>query len=307
MADRRKRHQGSRVLEQQTYGVQLNKTFGQHFLASNKIITEIINKSELKSTDVVLEIGPGAGALTFRMLEVVKKVIAVEIDPRHVAELRKRVQGTPYAKKLEIIVGDVLRVDLPYFDICVANIPYQISSPLVFKLLAVPNAYRSAVLMFQREFAMRLVAAPGDPLYCRLSANTQLLSTVEHLVKVPRSAFRPPPKVESSVIRITPRNPRPAINFVEWDGLTRLCFSRKNKSLGSIFRQKSVAKLLEENYRTWCALNNEPVDPEAGSMKERALAILTESEYEKQRARRLDIDDFIILLTKFNEAGIHFC
>jgi len=306
MAARRERHSGAKNYGTENYGVRLNKSFGQHFLSSNKIITDIINKADLKPTDIVLEIGPGAGAITYRMLEVVKKVIAVEIDPRHVAELRKRVQGTPYAKKLEIIVGDVLRVDLPHFDICVANIPYQISSPIVFKLLASTVPYRSAVLMFQREFALRLVAAPGDSMYCRLSANTQLLSTVEHLIKVPKSAFRPPPKVESSVIRITPRSPRPEINFVEWDGFTRLCFSRKNKTLGSIFRQKSVTKLLKSNYKTWCALNNVAPDPEI-SLKDVALGILADTEYETKRSRRLDIDDFLTLLLAFNEAGIHFC
>lgn len=133
---------------------------------------------------------------------------------------------------------------------CVANIPYQISSPLTFKLLAHRPAFRCAVIMFQREFAMRLVANPGDALYCRLSVNTQLLARVSHLLKVGRNNFRPPPKVDSSVVRIEPRRPLPPVSFKEWDGLVRLCFNRKNKTLGSIFRQKSVLSLLERNYKT---------------------------------------------------------
>ena len=89
-----------------------------------------------------------------------------------------------YQRKLHLVVGDVLKADLPYFDICVSNTPYQISSPLVFKLLTHRPLFRSAVLMFQREFAMRLVAKPGDELYCRLSVNVQLLAKVEHVMKV---------------------------------------------------------------------------------------------------------------------------
>ena len=128
---------------------------------------------------------------------------------------------------MQIIHGDFLKVELPYFDVCVANVPYQISSPLTFKLLAHRPLFRCAVLMFQREFAMRLVAKCGTPLYCRLSLNTQLLSKVDHLIKVSKNSFRPPPKVESSVVRIEPKSPPPPVNFLEWDGMVRLCFSRK--------------------------------------------------------------------------------
>ncbi|MCO5598974.1 hypothetical protein L7F22_053073 [Adiantum nelumboides] len=101
---------------------------------------------------------------------------------------------------------------------------------------------------------MRLVAKPGDSLYCRLSVNTQLLSRIFHLLKVNKNNFRPPPKVDSSVVRIEPRNPLPPISFKEWDGLIRLCFSRKNKTLGAIFRQKNVLALLEKNFKTFQAL-----------------------------------------------------
>jgi 18S rRNA (adenine1779-N6/adenine1780-N6)-dimethyltransferase len=109
--------------------------------------------------------------------------------------------------------------------------------------------------MFQREFAMRLVAQPGDKLYCRLTVNTQLLARVFHLIKVGRNNFRPPPKVDSSVVRIEPRKPRIEVEQKEWDGFLRICFNRKNKTLGSIFRQKSVISLLEKNYKTLQALN----------------------------------------------------
>lgn len=144
----------------------------------------MVEKSALRPTDIALEIGPGTGNMTVKLLEKTKRVVACEIDPRLVAELQKRVQGTPYQSKLQIMVGDVLKTDLPFFDVCVANIPYQISSPLVFKLLLHRPFFRCAIIMFQREFAQRLVAKPGDKLYCRLSINTQLLAKVDILMKV---------------------------------------------------------------------------------------------------------------------------
>lgn len=189
-----------------------------------------------------------------KLLERAKRVIAVELDPRMVLELQRRVQGTPYANHLQIIHGDVMKVDLPYFDVCVANIPYQISSPLTFKLLAHRPAFRAAIIMYQHEFAMRLVAKPGDGMYCRLAVNTQLLSRVNHLLKVGKNNFRPPPKVDSSVVRIEPRNPPPPVNFLEWDGLVRLCFGRKNKTLSAIFRQGSTLALMEQNFELAKAL-----------------------------------------------------
>lgn len=208
----------------------------------------------MKPTDVVLEIGPGTGNLTLRLLERARAVVAVEVDPRMVLELRRRVAGTPHESKLTVLQGDVMRTQLPYFDLCVANIPYQISSPLTFKLLSHNPPFRSAVIMFQHEFAMRLVARPGDSLYCRLAANVQLLSRVNHLLKVGANNFRPPPKVDSSVVRIEPRRPPPPVHFGEWDGLLRLAFGRKNRTLGALFKQSAALALLEHNARTHEAL-----------------------------------------------------
>lgn len=110
--------------------------------------------------------------------------------------------------------------------------------------------------MFQREFAERLVAKAGDKDYCRLSVNTQLLARVDMLMKVGKNNFRPPPKVESSVVRIEPKNPPPPINYQEWDGLTRIAFVRKNKTLSAGFKQSTVLAMLEKNYKLHCSLNN---------------------------------------------------
>lgn len=182
--------------------------------------------------------------------------------------------------------------------------------------------------MFQREFAERLVAKPGDKLYCRLSINTQLLARVDMLMKVGKNNFRPPPKVESNVVRIEPRNPPPPINYQEWDGLTRIAFLRKNKTLSAAFKQTTVITLLEKNYKIHCSLNNKvnftlrqvkmildndmykcffmfecllsyfvlthlQTIPDNFDIKQLINNILKKVEAESKRARTMDIDDFI--------------
>lgn len=289
----------------QKQGIVFNKDFGQHILKNPLVITSMIEKSAVRPTDVVLEIGPGTGNMTVKILEKAKKVVACEIDTRLVAELQKRVQGTAMQSKLQILVGDVLKTDMPFFDLCIANVPYQISSPLVFKLLLHRPFFRCAILMFQREFAQRLVAKPGDKLYCRLSINTQLLARCDMIMKVGKNNFRPPPKVESSVVRLEPRNPPPPVSYPEWDGLTRIAFLRKNKTLNASFKQTSVLETLEKNYKLHCSLRNEDVPMEL-NMKEMVEEILVKCKADQLRARTMDIDDFMKLLYAFNLAGIHF-
>ena len=110
--------------------------------------------------------------------------------------------------------------------------------------------------MFQREFALRLVAKPGDELYCRLSVNVQLYAKVEHIMKVGKNNFRPPPQVESSVVRLEPKNPPPPVDPKEFDGLLRILFTRKHKILSANFKQTGVLQMLEQNYRTYCSSND---------------------------------------------------
>ena len=115
--------------------------------------------------------------------------------------------------------------------------------------------------MFQREFAMRLFAKPGDKLYSRLSVNAQMWAKIDHIMKVGKNNFKPPPAVESSVVRLVPKSPRPQICYEEWDGMLRVVFVRKNKTLrASFFGTTSVMDLLEANYRTWCAQNDVAVE-----------------------------------------------
>jgi 18S rRNA (adenine1779-N6/adenine1780-N6)-dimethyltransferase len=198
-----------------------NTSLGQHFLKNPAVVTSIIQKAAVKGSDIVLEIGPGTGNMTMPLLQQAKQVVALEYDTRMVRELLKRVEGTEVSHKLKIVQGDAIKTAWPFFDVMVANLPYQISSQVVFKLLLHRPMFRCAVLMFQEEFALRLTARPGEALYCRLSVNTQILAKVDQLLKVGKQNFRPPPKVESRVVRIELKNPPPPINFTEWDGMVR--------------------------------------------------------------------------------------
>jgi 18S rRNA (adenine1779-N6/adenine1780-N6)-dimethyltransferase len=246
----------------------MDKDLGQHILKNPGVASAIVQKAFLKQSDHVLEVGPGTGNLTVLILKAAKAVTAVEMDPRMAAELTKRVQGTPEAKRLKVMLGDVIKTELPHFDVCISNTPYQISSPLVFKLLSLPSPPRSCILMFQREFAMRLFAKPGEKLYSRLSVNVQMWAKVSHIMKVGRNNFNPPPLVESNVVRIEPKFPRPQIAYEEWDGLLRIAFVRKNRTLrASFLGTAAVVELLASNYRLFCAQNNielddSPVGPE---------------------------------------------
>ncbi|GJQ14951.1 hypothetical protein GpartN1_g6742.t1 [Galdieria partita] len=314
-------------------GFEFKKERGQHILKNPLVVNSILEKAALKPTDIVLEIGPGTGNMTVKLLQLVKKVIAVEIDPRMTVELYRRVQFSPLKERLELIQADILKMELPYFDVCVANIPYQISSPLIFKLLAHRPFHRYSVLMLQREFAMRLIAQPGSELYCRLSVNAKALARVSHLMKVSRNSFRPPPKVDSSVVRIEPRNPPPPGNFLEWDGLLRICFQRKNKTLGSIMKQHAVLSLLSSNEKQLQMLQSlenvmqltprmmideedvskddeekqEDETEELKEMKEKIMKLLEQNNFSSCRASKMSLDDFRRLLKTFNEAGLHFC
>ncbi|KAK6903764.1 dimethyladenosine transferase [Kwoniella mangroviensis CBS 8507] len=277
--------------------------FGQHILTNPLVAQGIVDKANLKPTDIVLEVGPGTGNLTVRILAACNKVVAVEMDPRMAAEVQKRVLGKPEQKKLEVMIGDFVKADLPYFDVCISNTPYQISSPLVFKLLSHRPIPRCAVLMFQREFALRLVASAGSKLWGRLAANVQLYARVEHIMKVGKGNFRPPPQVESSVVRIMPRDPPPPVKFEEFDGLNRVIFSRMNKTVRANFKAKGVAELIERNYKTWCAENGHMIE-DGFDIREKIDTILLDSGYADNRAARMDVDDLLKLLAAFNVEGM---
>ncbi|VDP90360.1 unnamed protein product [Echinostoma caproni] len=298
-----------------TGGIRFSKDKGQHILKNPLIINTMIEKAGVKNTDSVLEIGAGTGNLTVKLLEKAKKVFAFEIDPRMIGELQKRVQSTSNRSKLEILVGDAIKAsNWPKFDLCVANLPYQISSPFIQRLIQLGKGYRAAVVMVQKEFADRLVAQPGDKVYCRLSAAVQFHCKVALLMKISKNSFRPPPKVDSAVVRIEPRHPLPPVTYSEWDGLLRLLFARKNKTVAANFSGKSVASLLRKYYLDHCRAQNQTPSPTniendssgVNAMEEKIQSILHSSEFDKKRARTMDEDDMLRLLLAFRREGIRF-
>ncbi len=206
---------------------------GQHFLADRRYVEIALDAAEVCDDDVVLEIGPGKGALTSGLLERGARVVAVEKDPFMVRYLRKRFAGEVERGALHLIEGDALRVDLPRFNKVVSNIPYEISSPLTFRLL--DHGFDVGVIMYQLEFAVRMTAPPGWKEYSRLSVSVQYRADVEIVEIVPRTAFRPPPKVDSAIVKIIPREPEIPVEDEElFDRVLRLLFSHRRKKIKNV-------------------------------------------------------------------------
>jgi len=180
------------------------KSLGQHFLTDRRILGRIADALHLEGDETVLEIGPGRGALTDLLADRARRLIAIEYDRALAAMLRER-----YARRSNVLVAeaDVLEVSLgelaagPY--VLVGNVPYYITTPILFHALVPPRADR-AVYLVQREVAQRLSAKPGTKEYGALTVNVAAVARAETLFGVPAGAFAPPPKVESAVVRITP-------------------------------------------------------------------------------------------------------
>ncbi|HEY2854090.1 MAG TPA: 16S rRNA (adenine(1518)-N(6)/adenine(1519)-N(6))-dimethyltransferase RsmA [Gemmatimonadaceae bacterium] len=183
----------------------VRKSLGQHFLNDNRILTRIADALELRGDETVIEIGPGRGSLTALLAARARRLVAVEYDRALAQLLRDRYAGDA---RVTIVEQDVLAVDFAELAggryVIAGNVPYYITTPILFHGLTRPRAER-AVYLVQREVAERIVAPAGDRAYGALSANIQAVARAELLFRVPAGAFRPPPKVESAVVRLTPR------------------------------------------------------------------------------------------------------
>lgn len=183
------------------YNIRLNKRKGQNYLINRNVAQKILDHAELSPDDTVLEIGPGIGTLTLPMASKVKRIIAVEQDQKIAAILKKRLNKSEISN-VEVLTADATKIDFPEFNKVVSNLPYQISSPITFKILN--HDFDFAILMYQLEFAGRMVAGPGDSNYSRLSLMMHYCARVEMLFDVPREDFYPKPKISSAVIRLSP-------------------------------------------------------------------------------------------------------
>jgi len=212
------------------------KRFGQHFLRDFGIIRAIINALNPQAEEVIVEIGPGLGALTLPLLAQQKKLIAIELDKDVIPILAQRSQSLG---SLKIYQGDVLNFDFTTLVTeqklrLVGNLPYNISTPLLFHLLQNPELFIDMHFMLQLEVAERMAAEVNTAAYGRLSVMLQLYFTIEKLFDVPPEAFDPPPKVNSAVVRLRPRTAslvEKIKNLNLFKELVHLAFQQRRKML----------------------------------------------------------------------------
>jgi 16S rRNA (adenine1518-N6/adenine1519-N6)-dimethyltransferase len=172
---------------------------GQHFLVDEASLDAEIRYASVTATDTVLEIGAGPGNLTERLAARAGRVVVIEYD----RQFRPRLETVAAAKKnVTLVWGDAVTVELPPFTKVVANLPYRVALPVIMRLLEQP--FDSAVLIVQKDMAQKICAAPGEPGYGRVSVTVQRLARAELLDTVARSAFSPPPRVDSAMLRLTP-------------------------------------------------------------------------------------------------------
>ena len=215
------------------------KRLGQHFLVDRQALERIAQALAPTSTDTVVEIGPGRGALTDLLVERAGRVVAIELDRDLIQHLRERYAGSGNTK---IVEADVLDLDLAEIagqsDFLLAgNVPYYITTPILFHALEAPRP-RRAVFLVQREVAERVAAVPGSKTYGALSVNVQAVARPELVARVAAGAFRPPPSVESAILRITPRDD-PVVSQEAEDSYRRLvqdAFGLRRKQLRRVVR-----------------------------------------------------------------------
>lgn len=223
------------------HGLHLSKRFGQNFLTSRSHLLKVVEAAQVQAGDKVFEIGPGAGTLTVELASRADRVIAVELDRALPPVLAEVLAPFPHAT---LFMGDALKLDLPTFlrghlgeppYKVVANIPYNITSPILVRLLENKALFASITLMVQKEVAERLKATPGSAAYGSLSVFAQYQAVVSVAAIVPRGAFFPPPKVDSAVIHLVPR-PVPPVDVpsdTAFFRVSRAVFGQRRKTLAN--------------------------------------------------------------------------
>jgi 16S rRNA (adenine1518-N6/adenine1519-N6)-dimethyltransferase len=214
----------------------VGRRLGQHFLTRTSTLHRIAESACGERTPLVIEIGAGRGALTEALLERADKVIAIEVDPVLGHYLRQKFRDALGAGRLILVESDILKTDLSAWGpaVIAGNLPYYITSPILERLFEARGKWKRAVILVQAEVAARIVAEPGRREYGYLSVLVRSQAQVERLFEVPRVAFRPPPKVDSAVVRLEPGDPardlgiRDLSLFLKFTGN---CFRYKRKTL----------------------------------------------------------------------------
>jgi len=228
------------------YGLTPRKRWGQHFLVDQNILNKVVRAAELEKGDVILEIGPGMGEMTLALARQVNKVIAVEIDRELVKILKEKTADFP---NIIVIEGDILKISFEELYRqghqqlkVVANLPYQISAPLLFGFIESRDLFSTLTLMLQREVAERMIASPGGKDYGPLSIFTQSVSDLSIQFYIKPSAFFPPPKVESAVIHMVWKE-RPLVRGEEegwFKKVVKGCFGYRRKRLINALRHADL-------------------------------------------------------------------
>ncbi len=220
------------------HGLAPRRSAGQNFVVDPNTVRRIVASAGLSSDDEVLEVGPGLGSLTLGLAQAVRRVTAVEIDAGFIAALDEVLVG---ADNVEVVHADALAVDLQELVAgrpvrTVANLPYNVATPLLFRLLATP-AVVDAYLMVQREVGERWQARPGHPLYAGVSAKLALLAEVRVELSIPRAVFHPVPNVDSVMVRVTRRAGAPGpVTYQRLAALIDAAFAQRRKTLRNTLR-----------------------------------------------------------------------
>ena len=211
---------------------QAKKRFGQHFLTDQSVLSNLIGEMRPRTDDTLVEIGPGLGALTFWLLKAVKHLQVVEID----RDLAEKLRTGHWKNQLTVHEVDVLKFDFRQIQApfrVVGNLPYNISSPILFALLEVANHVTDQHFMLQKEVIDRMVAAPKTSDYGRLSVMLQAYYNMDHLFDVPPECFDPPPRVMSAIVRMVPKpaEEREKIPHTLFSKVVATAFSQRRKML----------------------------------------------------------------------------
>lgn len=224
-----------------TGGTYAKKRFGQHFLHDPRVIERILQALNPQPQDRIVEIGPGRGALTAPLIARIGKLTVVEIDRDVIAPLRAACGDAP---GLDIRQGDALKFDFAALAPTggkirlVGNLPYNISTPLLFHLLEQAHAVQDMLFMLQKEVVDRMAAGPGEEDYGRLSVALAARADVDWLFNVGPGAFTPPPQVDSAIVRMVPRPPKfEVLDWAMFDRVVAAAFSQRRKQLGNSLRQ----------------------------------------------------------------------
>jgi 16S rRNA (adenine1518-N6/adenine1519-N6)-dimethyltransferase len=218
----------------QRHGIGLSKSLGQHFLIDKNHLNKIVSAAGIQPTDNVLEIGPGAGVMTRLLSDAAKHVVSIELDCRMISVLEETLADIT---NVTVVQGDALTVDWGIaFEAegqtrLVANIPYQITTPLLIRILELNPPFVQATVLVQKEVAERVVARAGSKVYGALSCVSQFVCDCNISSVVPRGVFYPPPKVDSAVLNLCPHERYKDISITSFTKVSRAAFNQRRKTL----------------------------------------------------------------------------